>query len=111
MNKITIADFENIDIRLGKIVAAELLPNPRYTTHKLTIDFGDELGKKISGARLINYQPNELVGKLMIGVINLQPRQIGKIMSEVLTLGVADHKGDFVLLSPLSDVPLGGKVC
>ena len=92
--------FQRVDLRVGKIVAVELLPNPKYTTHKVTIDFGEEIGQKISGARLINYSLAELKNRLIIGVVNLQPRQIGTLMSEVLILGVPDEQHECILLKP-----------
>lgn len=108
---IKIEDFQKIDIRVGKIVAVELLPNPKYTTHKLTIDFGPEIGSKISGARVLRYKQEELVGKLVVGVVNLEPRQIGKLKSEVLTLGVPDQDKECVILSPdNTDAVIGGKL-
>ena len=110
MTKITVDELHKVDMRLGKIMNAELLPNPKYTTHKLRIDFGPEIGIKISGARVLKYTLKQLVGKLVIGIINLEPRQIGKIKSEVLTLGVPDKDGECILLSPDVEAPLGGKV-
>ena len=108
---INLKDLTKVDIRLGKIVAVEMLPNPKYTTHKLKIDFGKEIGIKISGARVVNYSKEQLLGKLIVGVINLQPKQIGKLISEVLLLGVPDEKGECILLSPdNSNSLLGVKV-
>lgn len=106
----TIEDFEKLDIRVGKIIRAEKLPNPKYTTHKLTIDFGPEVGQKISGARVINYSLEDLQNRLVLGVVNLPPRQIGSLKSEVLTLGVPDAEGNCILIKPDLDVPLGGKL-
>lgn len=103
-------DFEEVDIRVGKILEVHHLENARYTTHRLIIDFGEELGKKQSCARVIKYTDEELIGRLVVGVVNLEPRQIGKHMSEVLTLGLPDANGDCVLLEPDKEVPLGGKM-
>lgn len=97
---ITINDLHKIDIRLGKIIKVELLKNAKYTTHKLTIDFGKDIGIKTSGARVVNYSFDQLIGKNVIGVVNLQPRQIGKIISEVLVLGIPDEKNECILLTP-----------
>lgn len=105
----TFEEFQEFDIRVGKILSVESLANAKYTTHKILIDFGTE-GRKVSCARVVNYTDNELIGKLVLGVLNFPPRQIGKVMSEVLTLGVPDAKGECVLLSPGKDVPLGGKL-
>jgi tRNA-binding protein len=105
-------DFQKIDMRVGKIIAVELLQNARYTTHKITIDFGKELGKKISGARLMRYSNEELLGKLVVCAINLPKKQIGNIFSEVYTLGLSATEGDeCILLScDQENVKLGGKV-
>ena len=107
----TIDDFGKLDIRVGRIVEVEPLPNPRYTTHKLTVEFGEEIGRKVSGARLVRYEPDTLVGKLVLGVVNLPPRQIGGLMSEFLTLGVPDADGECVLIAPdHKDAVIGGKL-
>ena len=107
----TFDDFQKLDIRVGKIIDVEELPNAKYTTHKLTIDFGDEIGKKVSGARAIRYTKDQLIGKLVLGVVNLPPRQIGKLNSETLTLGVPDANKECVFISPDSiDAIIGGKL-
>jgi tRNA-binding protein len=103
-------DFAQVDIRVGRVVSVELLPNAKHTTHKLVIDFGPEIGRKVSGARVNTYTVDELVGRLVCGVVNMPPRQIGKTQSEVLTLGIPDKNGDCVLLEPDRDVPIGGKI-
>ena len=105
----TFEEFQVFDVRVGRILSVEHLSNAKYTTHKLLIDFG-EFGKKVSCARVINYSDQELIGKQVIAVLNFPPRQIGKNMSEVLTLGVPDDNGECVLLSPDKEVPLGGKL-
>jgi tRNA-binding protein len=97
---ITFDDFQKLDIRVGKIIDAEKLPNAKYTTHKLTIDFGNEIGKKVSGARAIRYAKDQLIGKLVLGVVNLPPRQIGKLNSETLTLGVPSADKECIFISP-----------
>ncbi len=107
---VTFEDFQKLDMRVGKILSVEKLPNAKYTTHKLTIDFGSEIGKKISCARVINYKDDELIGKLVLGVVNFPPRQIGKFMSESLTLGVPDKDGECVLITPDRDAVIGGKL-
>lgn len=105
-------NFQKIDMRIGRIVSVEDLPNPKHTTHKITIDFGEELGRKISGARLVRYSHEELLGKLVICVINLPQKQIGNIFSEVYTLGLPATDGDeCILLAPDKDnAKLGGRV-
>lgn len=108
---ITYDDFEKVDIRVGRIVEVQDFPQARKPAYKLTIDFGPEIGVKRSSAQITKYYTkDELVGKLIMGVVNFPPKQIGPFRSEVLTLGVADSNGDVVLLSPTSEVPLGGKM-
>jgi tRNA-binding protein len=74
------------------------------------IDFGPEIGLKRSSAQITTYPKEELLGKLVIGVVNFPPRQIGPFRSEVLTLGVPDGSGKVILLTPTHEVPLGGKI-
>jgi len=106
----TIDDFEKVELRVGRIVAAETFPEARKPAYKLTIDFGP-LGVKRSSVQITElYTPEELVGRLVIGVTNFPPRRIGPFTSEVLTLGVPDEAGRVVLLAVEQDVPLGGRV-
>jgi tRNA-binding protein len=108
---ITFADFERVDIRVGRIVRADIFPEARKPAYKLAIDFGAEVGTRQSSAQLTRqYQPAELVGRLVLAVVNFPPRQIGPFMSEVLTLGVPDEHGAVVLVVPDKDVPVGGKL-
>jgi len=108
---INYSDFEKIDIRVGVIVAAEEFPQARKPAYKLKIDFGGEIGIKRSSAQItIHYACSDLIGKQVVAVVNFPPRQIGPFISEVLTLGVPDEKGDIVLLSPDHPVPLGGRI-
>ena len=106
----TLEDFEKIDIRVG--VVTEVTPfSGKHSTHILMIDFGQELGVKKSLARLApNYDGPELVGRRVLCVVNLSPRQIGKHLSEVLTLGVPDDQANVVLVGPDRDVPVGGQL-
>ncbi|MDP9212016.1 MAG: tRNA-binding protein [bacterium] len=107
----TFDDFQKLDIRVGEIVSAEAFPEARRPSYKLTIDCGPELGTKRSCAQLTaNYPRESLAGKRVLAVVNFPPRQIGPVVSEVLTLGVPDAQGECVLLTPDADVPLGGKV-
>jgi tRNA-binding protein len=107
---ITYADFEKVDIRVGRIIRAEDFPQARKPAYKLLIDFGP-LGTRSSSAQLTkHYQRDELVGRLVVAVVNFPPRQIGPFMSQVLTLGVPDAEGAVVLLEPDHDVPLGGRM-
>ncbi len=107
----TIDDFNQLDIRVGRITAAETFPEARKPAYKLTIDFGAEIGIKRSSAQITtHYTREELVGHLVLGVVNFPPRQIGPFVSEVLTLGVPDKNGDVVLIQPEQDVPVGGRL-
>ena len=97
----TMEDFDKLDIRLGRIVEVADFPEARKPAYKLRIDFGDEIGVKKSSAQLVAlYSKEELEGKLVLGVVNFPPRQIGPFISEVLTLGVPDAKGEVVLIAP-----------
>ena len=108
---ITYDDFQKVDIRVGRITRAEPFPEARKPAIKLWVDFGAEIGEKRSSAQLTrHYTPEGLVGRLVMGVVNFPPRQIGKVMSEVLVLGVPDAEGEVVLLQPDQDVPLGGRM-
>ena len=111
MATISYGDFENVDIRVGSIVRAEDFPQARKPAYKLVIDFGPEIGLKKSSAQITtHYTKEELIGKLVIAVVNFPPKQIGPFISDVLTLGLADGEGGVVLLSPTHNVPLGGKL-
>jgi tRNA-binding protein len=107
---IDVADFERVDMRVGRVVAAEAFPQARKPAYKLQIDFGP-LGIRRSSAQLtVHYRTEDLVGQLVIAVTNFPPRQIGPVRSEVLVLGVPDADGAVVLLQPTKQVPLGGRV-
>ncbi len=107
---IDVADFERVDMRVGRILEAEPFPEARKPAYKLRIDFGP-LGVRRSSAQLtVHYRPEALRGKLVVAVFNFPPRQIGPLHSEVLVLGVPDPDGAVVLLEPTTDVPLGGRV-
>jgi tRNA-binding protein len=107
---ITYSDFEKVDIRVGRIIEVEDFPQARKPAYKLTIDFGPEIGIKRSSAQVTNYTKEELLGKQVMGVVNFPPKRIGPFLSEVLTLGVPDGKGQVILLSPTKEVPLGGRM-
>ena len=108
---ITFAEFENVDIRVGRIVRAEIFPEARKPAYKLTVDFGGTLGVKRSSAQLTHrYRPEMLEGRLVLAVVNMPPRQIGPFVSEVLTLGVPDADGAVVLVVPERDVPIGARL-
>ncbi|RTK94436.1 tRNA-binding protein [Candidatus Saccharibacteria bacterium] len=111
MSTISYEDFESVDIRVGQIIDVQDFPEARKPAYKLTIDFGEEIGVKKSSAQLpTNYNRDELKGKQVLAVVNFAPRQIGPFMSEVLTLGIPDGKGECMLITTDKDVPLGGKL-
>lgn len=108
MAEISFNEFMAIDIRTGTVTRAEPFPEARKPAIKLWIYFGDELGEKKSSAQLtVHYTPESLIGKTVMAVVNFPPRQIGKVMSEVLVLGVPDVDGEVVLITPDKDVPIG----
>ena len=104
-------DFMKIDIRCGTVVEAAPFPEARKPAIKLVIDFGPKIGTRKSSAQITEqYNPDTLVGKKVIAVVNFPPRQIGPFMSEVLTLGVANESGEVVLVTPDSDAPDGSRL-
>ncbi|WP_028966662.1 tRNA-binding protein [Sphingomonas phyllosphaerae] len=104
-------DFLAVDVRVGTIVAAEPLPEARKPAFKLTIDFGPTIGTKRSSAQITeHYDCDGLVGRQVAAVVNFPPRQIGKFMSQVLTLGFPDAEGKVVLVHPTIPVPNGGRL-
>lgn len=107
-DQITFDDFLKVDIRTGTIVEAEPYPEARKPSIKMKIDFGNGIGIKNSSAQItVHYTPQMLVGRKVMAVVNFPPRQIGKFMSEVLTLGFEDEDGAIVLASADQDVPNG----
>lgn len=110
-NEISFDDFLKVDVRVGRVVEAEAFPEARKPAYKMRIDFGPDIGIKKTSAQITkHYAPETLVGKLVMAVVNFPPRQIGPVMSEVLTLGVPDEEGEVVLLAPDKDVPIGGRL-
>ena len=108
---ITYAEFDKLDIRVGTIVKAEPFPEARKPAVKLVIDFGGEIGLRKSSAQItVNYRLEELAGRQVLAVVNFPPRQIGPFMSEVLTLGVPDGKGEVMMIAPDCAVPDGGRM-
>ena len=104
-------DFLKLDIRCGTIIAAKPFPEARKPALKLEIDFGTPVGLRKSSAQITaHYQPETLIGKQVLAVVNLPPRQIGSFMSEVLTLGLPDADGEVVLVVPDKPVPEGVKL-
>ncbi|MEI7579653.1 MAG: tRNA-binding protein [bacterium] len=108
----TYDDFLNLDIRVGKILQVDDFPEAKKPAYKLTIDFETEIGIKHSSVQIVTrYKKAELTGKLILGVVNFPPRQIGPFQSEVLTLGVPDLEQNCVLITPdKTDVIIGGKL-
>jgi tRNA-binding protein len=109
--KISFDDFRKVEVRVGTIVGAEPFPEARKPSIKLVIDFGPELGTRKSSAQIVkHYKLEELVGRQVAAVLNSPPRQIGPMMSEVLTLGFPDEEGGVVLIGPNKKVPDGGRL-
>ncbi|APZ98316.1 tRNA-binding protein [Sphingopyxis sp. QXT-31] len=109
--EIAFDDFLKVDIRIGTIVEAEPFPEARKPAFKLRIDFGPAIGVKKSSAQIVDrYKLEELPGRQVAAVVNFPPRQIGKFMSEVLTLGFADDESAVVLFSPDRAVPNGSRL-
>jgi tRNA-binding protein len=108
--EITIDDFLKVDIRVGTVVRAEAFPEARKPAYKLWIDFGPLGVKKTSAQVTARYGLEELVGRRVAAVVNFPPRQIGPVMSEVLTLGFPDRDGEVVLVTVDRDAPNGGRL-
>jgi tRNA-binding protein len=109
--RISFDDFLKVDIRVGTIVEAAPFPEARKPAYRLMIDFGPEIGVRKCSAQITkNYRLDELVGRQVAAVVNFPPRQIGPLMSEVLTLGFPDAEGEVMLLGPDRKVPNGGRM-
>ena len=109
--EISFDDFMRVDVRLGIITEAEAFPEARKPAFKLRIDFGPEIGVKRSSAQITeHYTLEQLVGRKVAAVVNFPPRQIGPVMSEVLTLGFPDGNGKVVLVGVDRDAPIGGRL-
>jgi len=112
METISWGDFEKVELRVGKILSAEVFKEARKPAYKMHIDFGEEIGQRKSSAQITaHYTPEELVGRLVVAVVNFPKKQIGPIMSECLVTGFADENGEIVLCGVDKDVLLGAKLC
>jgi tRNA-binding protein len=111
MAEITWEDFDKVDVRVGEVIDVEPFPEARKPAMKLEIDFGDSIGTRRTSAQITtHYQPEDLVGRQVVAVINFPPKRIAGFKSEVLVLGVPQDDGEVVLLSPDHIVPLGGRM-
>lgn len=110
MEKISAETFFSVDIRVGRITAVDDFPEARAPAWKLRVHFGAEIGEKTSSAQITHYGRDELLERLVIGVVNLPPRQVGPVRSEVLVLGALDPARGVVLLEPESGAEPGSRI-
>jgi len=112
MQTISWDDFTKVELRVGRIISAKPFPEARKPAYILEIDFGVEIGLKKSSAQITSlYKPDELIGKLVVGVVNFPVKQIGPFISECLITGFHNDNGDVVLCVPDKEAPLGAKLC
>ncbi|MFN7183221.1 MAG: tRNA-binding protein [Thermomonas haemolytica] len=111
METISFADFLKVELRVGRVVSAEPFPQARKPAYILHVDFGPELGVRKSSAQItVHYRPEDLIGRLVVAVVNFPPKQIGPLMSECLVTGFHDADGAVALCVPDRDVPLGTRL-
>jgi tRNA-binding protein len=111
MEQISFQDFTKVELRVGRIISAELFPQAKMPAYLLQVDFGAQLGIKKSSAQITqHYQPEQLIGKLVLGVVNFPKKQIGPVQSECLITGFHDAAGKVILCVPDADIPLGSKL-
>ena len=111
METIEWPDFEKVEIRVGRVVSAEPFEQARVPAYVLHVDFGAAIGTRKSSAQITGrYRPEDLVGRLVVGVVNFSPKQIGPLRSECLITGFEDESGDVVLCVPDAAVPLGARL-
>lgn len=111
MQTITFDEFTKVELRVGRVISAKPFPEARKPAYILEVDFGAELGIKKSSAQITHlYKPEELVGKLVVAVVNFPKKQIGPFMSECLVTGFHNENGDVALCVPDKSVPLGSKL-
>lgn len=111
MQAISWDDFTKVELRVGRIVSAAPFPEARKPAYVLQVDFGRDIGLKKSSAQITHlYQPEDLVGKLVLAVVNFPTKQIGPVMSECLVTGFHDENGEVALCVPDRPVPLGAKL-
>ncbi len=111
METISWDDFSKVELRVGRILSAVVFPEARKPAYILQVDFGNELGVKKSSAQITHlYRPDELVGKLVVAVVNFPPKQIGPMQSECLVTGFQNDRGEVALCVPDQAVPLGAKL-
>ncbi len=111
MDTIGFDDFLKVELRVGRVLSAEPFAQARKPAYVLRVDFGPELGVRKSSAQLtVHYRPEDLIGRLVVAVVNFPTKQIGPLMSECLVTGFHDADGAVALCVPDRDVPLGARL-
>lgn len=111
MQTISWDDFTKVELRVGRVLSAVVFREARRPAYVLQVDFGEEIGLRKSSAQITHlYKPEELIGKLVVAVVNFPKKQIGPLMSECLVTGFHNDKGEVALCVPDKPVPLGTKL-